>query len=36
MYVFDDYALALVNGNSFRVIFFKDFRNREVPENYSI
>ena len=36
MYVFDDYALALVNGNSFRVIFFKDFRNLDVPENYSI
>ena len=36
MYVFDDYALALVNGNSFRVVFFKDFRGGDVPENYSI
>ena len=35
VYVFDDYALAFVNGNTFEVIYFDEFRGDTVPDNYA-
>ena len=35
VYVFDDYALAFVNSNTFEVIYFDEFRGDTVPDNYA-
>ena len=36
VYVFDNFALALVDDSAIKVIHFKDFRGDVVPPNYGI